>query len=228
MAASEGRVYGGMTGADRRTERRAQLIEAGLDLLGAAAEDPLTVRQVCRRAGLTPRYFYESFADRDDLVAAVHEHVVQTIAATTLAAVEAAGARPEDQIRAGLERLVRSVAGDPRHGRVLFSVTLTDSLLARRRLESSRFFARLLSGQARRSYGIPDGPRLELIAQFLVGGLAQTLTAWLAGAIAMSEEELVAEYVKIFTALAGRDPRPHGRPPPAGGSRIDFERRSDF
>src|SRR5690349_6775549 len=39
MAASEMRVYGGMTGADRRTERRAQLIEAGLDLLGAAEGD---------------------------------------------------------------------------------------------------------------------------------------------------------------------------------------------
>lgn len=210
MAPPEMRVYGGMTGADRRAERRAQLIEAGLDLLGAAEEDRLTVRQVCRRAGLTPRYFYESFADRDELVAAVHEHVVQTIAAATLAAVETAGERPAARIRAGLGQLVRSVAGDPRHGRVLFSVTLTNPLLARRRLESSEFFARLLSGQARRSYGIPDGPRLELIAQFLVGGLAQTLTAWLAGAIAMTEDEIVAEYVTIFTALAGRDPRTSG------------------
>lgn len=210
MAPPEMRVYGGMTGADRRAERRAQLIEAGLDLLGAAEEDRLTVRQVCRRAGLTPRYFYESFADRDELVAAVHEHVVQTIAAATLAAVETAGERPAARIRAGLGQLVRSVAGDPRHGRVLFSVTLTNPLLARRRLESSEFFARLLSGQARRSYGIPDGPRLELIAQFLVGGLAQTLTAWLAGAIAMTEDEIVAEYVTILTALAGRDPRTSG------------------
>ncbi|MCO5967859.1 TetR/AcrR family transcriptional regulator [Actinoallomurus soli] len=210
MTGSEMRVYGGMTGADRRAERRAQLIEAALDLLGGAEEDQLTVRRVCRRAGLTPRYFYESFADRDELVAAVHEHVAQSIAATTLAAVEAAGARPEAKIRAGIEQLVRAVAGDPRHGRVLFSVTLTDPLLARRRLESSRFFARLLGGQARRSYGIPDGPRLELIAQFLVGGLAQTLTAWLAGALPMSEEEVVTECVGIFTALADRDPRTSG------------------
>ncbi|GAA4600697.1 hypothetical protein GCM10023195_00780 [Actinoallomurus liliacearum] len=122
----------------------------------------------------------------------------------------ARGPRAEAKIRAGLERLVRAVAGDPRHGRVLFSVTLTDPVLARRRLESSRFFARLLSGQARRSYGIPDGPRLDLAAQFVVGGLAQTLTAWLSGTLAMSEDELVAECAHIFTALADREPRTSG------------------
>ncbi|MEV5749147.1 hypothetical protein AB0L00_15130 [Actinoallomurus sp. NPDC052308] len=89
-------------------------------------------------------------------------------------------------------------------------MTLTDPVLARRRLESSRFFARLLSGQARRSYGIPDGPRLDLAAQFVVGGLAQTLTAWLSGTLAMSEDELVAECAHIFTALADREPRTSG------------------
>ncbi|MBX6769687.1 MAG: TetR/AcrR family transcriptional regulator [Actinomadura rubrobrunea] len=198
------RVYGGVTGADRMAERRAQLIEAGLDLLGGTEGDQLTVRRVCRKAGLTPRYFYESFADRDELVSAVYDHVVQTIAAGALAAVEAAGPRAEAKIRAGLASIVRAVAEDRRHGRVLFSVTLTDPLLARRRLESSRFFARLLIGQARQSYGVPDSPQLELVAQFVVGGLAQTLTAWLAGTLPLSEAEIVAECVEIFTALADR------------------------
>lgn len=205
MAAAEMRTYGGVSGADRKAERRAQLIEAGLDLLGAADGDQLTVRRVCQRAGLTARYFYESFAGRDELVAAVHEHVVQTVAAAALSAVEAAGPESDAKIRAGLEHLVRAVAGDPRHGRVLFSVTLTDPLLARRRLESSTFFARLLSGQAREVYGITDSPALGLAAQFVVGGLAQTLTAWLSGTLTMSEEELVAECVKIFTAVADRE-----------------------
>jgi AcrR family transcriptional regulator len=198
------RVYGGVTGADRRAERRGQLIEAGLDLLGGTEGEQLTVRSVCRRAGLTPRYFYESFADRDELVSAVYDHIVQAIATGTLAAVEAAGPDAEAKIRAGLAHLVRAVAEDRRHGRVLFSVTLTDPLLARRRLESSRFFARLLSGQARESYGVPDGPELELVAQFMVGGLAQTLTTWLSGTLRLSEGQLVAECVEIFTAIAGR------------------------
>jgi AcrR family transcriptional regulator len=204
MAASEMRVYGGVTGADRRAERRAQLIGTGLDLLGGAEGDQLTVRRLCQRTKLTPRYFYESFADRDELVSAIHEHVVRSVAAATLAAVEAAGPRPAAKIQAGLAGLVRAVAGDPRHGRVLFSVSLADPTLVRRRLESARFFARLLTGQARQAYGVPDSPRLDLLAQFLVGGLAQTLTAWLSGALTLSEAELVAECADIFTAVADR------------------------
>jgi AcrR family transcriptional regulator len=204
MAAAEMRTYGGVSGADRRADRRAQLVEAGLDLLGGAEGDRLTVRRVCERAGLTARYFYESFTDRDALVAAVHEHVVRTVADAATAAVRAAGPGGDAKVRAGLERLVRAVAGDPRHGRVLFSVTLTDPVLARCRLESAAFFARLLSGQAREVYGVADGPGLDLVAQFVVGGLAQTLTAWLGGTLTLEEDALVAECARIFTAIAGR------------------------
>jgi hypothetical protein len=71
---------------------------------------------------------------------------------------------------------------------VLFSVTLVSPLLARRRLE----------------YGVTDTPALELVAQFIVGGLAQTLTAWLSGALPMSEAEPVADCAEIFTTIADR------------------------
>lgn len=204
MAAEDMRAYGGVTGADRKAERRASLIEAALDLLGGTEGDRFTVRRVCQQARLTTRYFYESFADRDELVSAVYEHVVQTVAATTLSAVEAAGPEPEAKIDDGLGQLIRAAAGDPRHGRVLFSVTLVNPLLARRRLESSRFFAELLTGQARQVYGVPDSTELEFVAHFIVGGLAQTLTAWLSGALPVTEAELVAGCAEIFTLIADR------------------------
>lgn len=202
------RLYGGMTGADRKAERRAAFIEAGLDRLGGSEGDRLTVRGVCQDAGLATRYFYENFADRDELVSAVYEHVVQTVAAATLGALEGPGGQPRDLIRAGLTHLVRAVAGDPRHGRILFSATLVDPLIARRRVESSRFFAGLLMEQARQVYGVADGPALELGAQFLVGGLAQTLTAWLSGALPVSEDELVAECAGLFAAVGDRETGP--------------------
>ena len=61
-----------------RTGRRCAAmnsIAAGVGLLGGAAGPALTVRAVCRAAGLTERYFYESFADRDEFVRAVYDDV---------------------------------------------------------------------------------------------------------------------------------------------------------
>ncbi|HWC82293.1 MAG TPA: TetR/AcrR family transcriptional regulator [Pseudonocardiaceae bacterium] len=201
VGAAEMRVYGGMTGAGRKAERAGRLIDAGLDLL---ADDQLTVRGACQRAGLTARYFYESFTDRAALVSAVYDHVVNLVATRTLAAVENAPAEATAKIGAGLAAIVAAVAGDPQCGRVLFSVTLTDPLLARRRLDSSRLFARLLSGQAREFYGLPDTSGLDLVAHFLVGGFAQTLTTWLDGRLALSEAELVEQCAGIFAAVAER------------------------
>ncbi|SFQ53982.1 DNA-binding transcriptional regulator, AcrR family [Amycolatopsis arida] len=201
------RTYGGVPGADRRAERRAQLIEAGLELLGAAGdaavgEGTLSVRGVCRQAGLAARYFYESFADRDALAVAVYDHVVQELAAVTLEAVEAAPPEAGAKVRAGLGRLVRHVAEDPRRGRLLFSPILGSGVLAERRAESTRLFVRLLGLQAREFYGIGGGARLDVAAEVLVGGLAQVLTSWLAGTLRLGEEEVVAHCAEIFLSIA--------------------------
>ncbi|NIJ12052.1 AcrR family transcriptional regulator [Saccharomonospora amisosensis] len=205
MESTSLRIYGGVAGADRTAERRAQLIEAGLELLGAAEGEPnLSVRGVCRQSGLATRYFYESFADRDALVAAVYDHVVQGLAAATLAAVEAAPHDARQKVRAGLGRLVRYVAEDPRRGRLLFSPALGGSVLAARRAESARLFVRLLGLQAREFYGIDDSARLAVVSELLVGGLAQVLTAWLGGALSLSEEEIVEQCTEVFVGVASQ------------------------
>jgi AcrR family transcriptional regulator len=197
------RVYGGVAGEDRQAERRAQFIEAGLELLGAQEGEPnLTVRGVCKEAGLAARYFYESFADRDALAAAVFDHVVDDIAATTLEAV-AAEPDPASKVRAGLVTIVGRIAEDHRRGRLLFSPMLSTTVLAHRRVESTRLFARLLGLQAQEVYGVSGGSRLELLADFLVGGLSQTLTSWLNGALEVTEEEIVQRCTEIFLT-AGR------------------------
>jgi AcrR family transcriptional regulator len=196
------RVYGGVQGDDRRAERRAQLVDAGLDLLGSGGGEPaLTVRGACKRAGLTARYFYESFADRNALELAVYDHVIDEIAHTALEAIAAAPREATAMARAGLGTIVRTVADDPRKGRLLFSVALSSDLLAERRTRSSRLFAHLLRGQAQDFYGFDDAADLEPTAQFLVGGLAQTLTAWLDGAMSLTGEELVERCTRIFLAV---------------------------
>ncbi len=199
METSSLRVYGGVQGQDRKADRRLRLIDAGLDLLGGTGSDAnLTVRGACKRAGLAARYFYESFAGREALALAVYDHVVEEIARTTLEAVRAAPADARSMTAAGLGNIVREVAEDPRRGRLLFSAALSDGQFAQRRSESSRLFAGLLVGQAKDFYGTEGGAGLELTSQFLVGGLAQALTAWLEGTLDVGRTELVEHCTELF------------------------------
>jgi AcrR family transcriptional regulator len=196
------RTYGGVAGEDRQAERRTQLVEAGLDLLGARGDRNLTVRGVCRQAGLAARYFYENFADRDALAAAVYDSVVERIAATTLEAVQSAPGDARSKTHAALSRLVRAIAEDPRKGRLLFSPALSNTVVADRRLASTRWFVELLGLQAREFYGMPSSARLGLLAEMLVGGLAQALTSWLDGTLELSEEDLVEHCTEVFLAIS--------------------------
>ncbi|MCK8675011.1 TetR/AcrR family transcriptional regulator [Rhodococcus sp. NPDC003382] len=194
-----GRLYGGRGGEERQADRRAQLIEAGLDLLGAPDGEPtLSVRGVCKRSGLASRYFYESFADRDALTGAVYDHVVQQIAQSTLAAVAAAPRDERGIVHAAVANIVREIAADPRLGRVLFSVSQADPQLARRRLESARMFAGLVTMQAEDFYQAKLSPTLDLAAHFVVGGLAQALTSWLDGTVPLEEDEVVEACTELL------------------------------
>src|SRR6201993_1633397 len=89
------RPYRGIDAAQRLAARRRRLLESGLDLLGGDQRDAseLTVRRICGRAGLAARYFYESFADKDEFVSGVFDWVIAELAATTQAAVAAVPAR---------------------------------------------------------------------------------------------------------------------------------------
>ncbi len=51
-AADPGRVWGGMTPAEREERRREQFLEAGLEVFGTRGWAGTTVRDVCRAARL--------------------------------------------------------------------------------------------------------------------------------------------------------------------------------
>ena len=199
------RPYRGVEAADRLATRRAKLLGAGLDLLGADPQDAaeLTVRGICRRAGLAARYFYESFADKDEFVAAVFDWVIADLAATTQAAV--AAAPPEEQTRAGMANVVRTIGGDPRVGRLLFSVQLANAVLVRKRVESNTLFAMLSRRHAENALRVPENDRIKAAAHFVVGGVGQTISAWLAGAVRLDPDQLIDQLGSLLDELA--DPR---------------------
>ncbi|OBB99520.1 TetR family transcriptional regulator [Mycobacterium sp. 852013-50091_SCH5140682] len=201
------RPYRGVDATARLSQRRGQLLTAGLDLLGAEAAEAtdLTVRAVCRQAGLAARYFYESFTDKDHFVASVYDWVIGDIATSTQAVVAAAPLA--EQTGAAMGNIVRTIADDPRVGRLLFSTELSNEMLARKRVESTTFFAMLLGQHAEAELNLDDNEQLRATAHFAVGGVAQTISAWLAGDIRLSPEQLIEQLRSMLDGLAGIESR---------------------
>ena len=72
-------AYGGVSAEERVADRRARLLEAGLECFGTAGSPATGVKDVCRAAGLTDRYFYESFKDGRALFLAVFDDVTDAL-----------------------------------------------------------------------------------------------------------------------------------------------------
>lgn len=203
-AVAQIRPYRGIGASQRIDQRRRRLLDAGMDLLGAVGPDTdLTVRAVCKRSGLTARYFYESFADKDEFVAAVFDAAVADIATTTQAAV-AASPRVQ-QGRAGMANMVRIIGADSRIGRVLFDVRLSNPVILRKRADLGGIFAFLLAQHIETEMGRDQTSRSKAAVHFVVGGVGQTLSAWLAGDVDLSQEQLIDQLTVLLDALG--DPR---------------------
>ena len=118
---------------DRQARRRDELLAAGLQLLGATSGPAVTVRAVCRQTGLTERYFYESFPNREALLLAAYAHVIGGLRARIVAALLRAAPTPEAVTRAGLEEFFAAMRDDPAQ------LTTAQDCAARVGLSFSRF-----------------------------------------------------------------------------------------
>ena len=206
------RTYAGLSSGARRAQRRARLVEAGLDLAGTDGLAGTTMKGVCRRAGLTERYFYESFDDLDGLLLAVFDHVAGLAAQTLIDAVAGASGGPRHKAQDAVEALVALVTDDPRIARFAFVESLGTATLRERRQAAQTTLAALVAAQWREHQGIsdPDGG-LELDAILLAGGLAEAIVAWLQGTLPVSREELIRRSVSHWVAVAGAHERRQAR-----------------
>jgi AcrR family transcriptional regulator len=75
----EKRRYSGRSFADRQTDRRARLVRAALDVAGRFGFEGTSVAAICAEAGLTARYFYESFPSREAIFVEAYRFAQQEL-----------------------------------------------------------------------------------------------------------------------------------------------------
>lgn len=197
-------LYGGASPEQRQADRRRRLMDAALEIIGTDGWSQTTMRGVCERAQVGPRFIYESFENLDALAVAVLDEIVQDTIAQVLKAV---GEAPvEDlaaQVRAGAGALIRALTDDPRRARMLFAEAHGSAPLAQGRTDAIHAIAAALAAQSHRVLPTPtDGdPYVRATGLLIAGGIAEMVLAWLQGDLDLTRDELsdlTAELVLVI------------------------------
>jgi AcrR family transcriptional regulator len=194
------RPYGGVSATERVAARRERLLDAGLELFGTRGFEQTGVKDLCRAAGLTDRYFYESFRDSRALFVAVFDRVTDELFTAVAHATAAVAPTPEQQLRAAVGTFVRALADDPRKARIVFAEAGGAGPEVQRHLrETLRRFSDLVAATA--SQHIRDGTpeaRVQVLALSLVGTLERVLVEWQDGRLDLGLDEIVDEVTALF------------------------------
>ena len=196
------RVWRGQTHDVRAQTRRAQLVHAGVDLLGTGGTAGVTMRAACRDAGLSLRYFYESFSDTNELILAVYDHCnVELLAAL---------AGPEGRVPpvgVAIERAAAYFEEDPRRLRILLREPQSSSLLADHRADILPGLLGSLLGPSGLGTSSPATAVQAMNASALAGALTALILDWADGRLHVNRAELVTFAAALVRAeLRGTSP----------------------
>lgn len=201
------RTYAGRTLPERRADRRERLIAAGLQQIGTVGYAATSVKSLCAQAGLTERYFYEQFADREAILIAVFEHVVALVSEAAFTAARAAPPAVGGRVRAGLRAFLGALSEDPRRARVqLIEVVGQSPELERRRFEAMDGFVSFIEAAALEldpALDFTRGSPSHAIVLALVGGTNHLAIEWTLGGLEMELDELVDALVALYEAASG-------------------------
>jgi len=201
------RSYGGVSATERVAARRARLVDAAIELYGTRGYAATGIKDICRTAGLTDRYFYESFPTQAALFVAAFHRSSEALLASVAAAVAAAPAEPEVQARRAVETFVHALVDDPRVARLLFFEAVAVGGEVEREVRASiRRFADLVAATARPH--VPDVPDhfVRMGALSLVGAIQYVLIEWLDGNLDASVDEMTAYFVEMLRTAASAKP----------------------
>ncbi|MEU7768678.1 TetR/AcrR family transcriptional regulator [Nocardia sp. NPDC049190] len=204
------RDYDGKTAAERAAERRTRLIDAGSELFGERGFAATSIRSVLQRSALRDRYFGESFADLDSLLAAVYTRLIdEEVVACRAAIANASGA--SEGARAMIDTLTRSLDGNPGRARVKLREILSGGPVSRQQRQAglhrlAQLVADLLPPNSTRSK-----TDTHLLGLAIVAAADELLLAWMDGEQGLTRSTVVDLVMLMFDAVAQR--MSSGRPP---------------
>ncbi len=205
------RSYRGQSQEQRRAERRSRLIAGAIAVYGERGYHQATVKAVCEAAGLTERYFYESFANSEALLIDSYNAVTYSVLGEILRAGEAAGRGQVARARAMLHAYFAALQREPQSARVFLVEIRGVSRAVDQAFDASlraigREVARVLASEA-----VDD----ELLQAGVIGGVIHIALRWIEDGYQPAIDSAVDSALRLGTALATPPRKRRARPPAA-------------
>jgi AcrR family transcriptional regulator len=195
------RVYAGQSAEARALARRDRLVEAAIKVYGAQGYRNATVKAVCEAAGLTERYFYESFANSETLLIAAFDTVAHQVLRCLDQLRAQHDGKPAERGRAVLRAYYQILKDDP-DGARLFVLEIArvgpavDDVLASWMVDFGALLSRTLAPQ--RSAGAARGALLRAGA---AGAVVQIARGWIRGGYAQGVFTVAEDALRICRVL---------------------------
>ncbi len=195
------RRWGAKTGEQRRAERRDRLMKAAIELYGRDGFRNISVKSICAAAGLSERYFYESFNNGEDLLRQCFARVNGDL----VAQLRVAGARGPgaiaQRIRAAVLVYLDHLRRDPAAAR-LFLIEMANVSPAAEALflASLDEFGSLLMDVLRSDPGFHDRVS-PLLLRGVIGGGLHIARAWISTGCTEPVEDVADAFLLLYMPL---------------------------
>ena len=188
--------FKGVSADDRRSDRRNRLVVAAFKIAGTEGAGALGVGRVCLAAGLTKRYFYESFGSLAELQSAVVDHAI-AVMSERVDPFRPTG--PDDPPQAWLGAFVGALVDDECLARVLLAETHGGAFSPFRH----QIIDVAIAGMAPPGSDPQADLRACLVAYAQIGTLTELCLAWHRGQLAIERAALVEVLADLFVRLDG-------------------------
>lgn len=208
--ASRRRGYAGRSAEALSAERRQRLMDSAMALFGTEGYLPTTVEKLCQHAKVTTRHFYEHFRDREALLIALFEAILEDTRQQVTRILEDTAVPFAQRFEAALAVFLACHLDDPRRARITTQEILGVSLHAEaaRNVVINRFAA-LIESHLRAA--LPPGAltpgNYRILAVGIVGAMHELQIAWLNGSLGMSREALQTELSSLARVMVGMSGR---------------------
>jgi AcrR family transcriptional regulator len=201
---TKNRIYGGVKAKLRKEDRRKKLIEAGLEAFGTKGYAKTNIKTICMLAGLTERYFYESFRHKEDLLCAVYRELIDEGQRDSVTALEDQKGSPLETASRALRMFYQRFQQDPRKAQIqLFEILGVSKKIDSEYQNAMRFLADMV-----RLFLCKVFPHIHeeilngsMIPTGLAGSIIMIAHEWVLGGFIAPLDDIISQCMDLFIAV---------------------------